>query len=141
MRQSTTLLQLQTLKTCLFFSVLQILGYPLNGWPHDHGPTNVGAMVKILQQITVQTFNLYNAYALQVVCAPCQYILSCHYQYPNDGAQYKIQYIRVDIRLSQKTPVDICVSFQIWKARSRMNAMCAGNVIHHHPVLFIQRGA
>ena len=24
------------------------MSHPPTGWPHDHGPTNVGAMVKIL---------------------------------------------------------------------------------------------
>ena len=30
--------------SCLF---LEMMSHLLNGWPHDHGPTNVGAMVKM----------------------------------------------------------------------------------------------
>ena len=26
----------------------ETISHPLNGWPHDHGPTNVGAMVTII---------------------------------------------------------------------------------------------
>ena len=34
--------------TCLFLSVQLDVSHLATGWPHDHGPTNVGAMVKIL---------------------------------------------------------------------------------------------
>ena len=38
----------------LVCSVIWLLSDVLNGWPHDHGPTNVGAMVKIEDNITFQ---------------------------------------------------------------------------------------
>ena len=30
----------------LVCSLRWLLSHPLNGWPHDHGPTNIGVMVK-----------------------------------------------------------------------------------------------
>ena len=38
----------------LVCSVNLLLSDPPTGWPHDHGPTNVGAMVKI----TLVTFRM-----------------------------------------------------------------------------------
>ena len=72
----TTLLQLQTLQTCLFSSVqwiYQWVSYLPTGWPHDHGPTNAGAMVKIWED---RAFGLtliicHSVLASADVSAPC----------------------------------------------------------------------
>ena len=39
----------------LVCSVKRLLSDVLNGWPHDHGPTNAGAMVK---KTDIRTFRL-----------------------------------------------------------------------------------
>ena len=31
----------------LLVCTFETIAHPLNGWPHDHGPTNVGAKVQI----------------------------------------------------------------------------------------------
>ena len=53
---------------CLFSSVQIEVGHLPTGWPHDHGPTNVGAMVKSSNKSTNFVFFYTQPYQGSVVC-------------------------------------------------------------------------
>ena len=58
-------------RTCLFLSVQQDItesvSHGQNGWPHDHGPTNVRAMVKTNINQDQQNINKYHQRSTKVL--------------------------------------------------------------------------